>query len=92
VTSTIVWSRRSQQDLRRLDQHVADRVIDAMTRFAEQGQGDVTRLVGTEEFRLRVGDWRVRFVVRARVDEGEPGRVIEVLRVLPRGRAYRDMA
>jgi mRNA-degrading endonuclease RelE of RelBE toxin-antitoxin system len=46
--------------------------------------GDVVRLAGTEEWRLRVGDWRVRF-------ERDPrARMIYVLRVLPRGRAYRD--
>ena len=36
------------------------------------------------QWRLRVGDWRVRF-------SRDPGsRTILVLRVLPRGRAYRD--
>jgi mRNA interferase RelE/StbE len=47
--------------------------------------GDVVRLADVQdEWRLRVGDWRVRFT-RDR-DTG----VIQVLRVLPRGRAYRD--
>jgi hypothetical protein len=32
----------------------------------------------------QVGDWRIRFVR----DEGE--RLISVIRILPRGRAYRD--
>jgi mRNA-degrading endonuclease RelE of RelBE toxin-antitoxin system len=32
---------------------------------------------------LRVGDWRVRF-------QRDSSGVIQVLRVLPRGRAYRD--
>lgn len=47
--------------------------------------GDVVRLAGIDdEWRLRVGDWRVRFT-----RDLETG-VIQVLRVLPRGRAYRD--
>ncbi|MFN8525031.1 MAG: hypothetical protein U0821_18200 [Chloroflexota bacterium] len=33
---------------------------------------------------MRVGDWRVRFSV------DDAARVVYVLRVLPRGRAYRD--
>lgn len=37
---------------------------------------------GTDELRLRVGEWRVRF-------RREPaGRELIILRVLPRGRAY----
>jgi mRNA interferase RelE/StbE len=42
------------------------------------------RTLGLEEWRLRVGDWRVRF------DRDDEARVIVVLRVLPRGRAYRE--
>jgi mRNA interferase RelE/StbE len=42
------------------------------------------RLQGVErEYRLRVGDWRVRFTL------DEAIRVMTVLRVLPRGGAYR---
>ncbi len=61
------------------------RVVDAVKRLSQTGEGDVVRLVGASppEYRLRVGDWRVRF---ARDDENA---VIHVLRVLPRGKAYR---
>jgi mRNA-degrading endonuclease RelE of RelBE toxin-antitoxin system len=38
--------------------------------------------LNTVEWRLRVGDWRVRFAF------DDQQRVIVVLRVLPRGRAY----
>ena len=55
-----------------------------MLRLAESGYGDVRKLQGTDfEWRLRVGDWRVRFVY----DYEET--IIRVVRVLPRGRAYR---
>jgi mRNA-degrading endonuclease RelE of RelBE toxin-antitoxin system len=44
----------------------------------------VTRLQGvSDEWRLRVGDWRVR----SRYDH--PTRTLEVLGILPRGQAYR---
>jgi len=36
------------------------------------------------EFRLRVGDWRVRYELDIEAE------LLIVLRVLPRGRAYRD--
>jgi mRNA interferase RelE/StbE len=59
-------------------------VWGAVSRFAATGRGDVKRLQGLPtEFRLRVGKWRVRFSL----DEARP--VIHILRVLPRGEAYR---
>ena len=49
------------------------------------GLGDVVRLSGRAgEFRLRAGDWRVRFTL------DHTTQTVAVLRVLPRGRAYRD--
>lgn len=60
-------------------------MLTAIYRFADTGLGDVTRLQGIEvEYRLRVGDWHVRFQIVNR------NRTVEVIRVLPRGRAYRD--
>jgi len=81
-----VFAPRARRDLRRLDPPVQRRVVDALDRLTgDPPAGDVVRLAGVEdEWRLRVGDWRVRFT-RDR-DTG----VIQVLRVLPRGRAYRD--
>jgi mRNA-degrading endonuclease RelE of RelBE toxin-antitoxin system len=71
--------------LKRLDSPVQRRVVDAVQHFARTGEGDVVRLVDVKppEYRLRVGDWRVRF---ARDDERP---LLHVLRVLPRGKAYR---
>lgn len=43
---------------------------------------DVLKLTGQDTWRLRVGDWRVIF------ERDETIRVIGVVRVLPRGRAY----
>lgn len=55
--------------------------LDGLVR-GEARSGDVRRL-SRDEWRLRVGDWRIRF------GRDEDARVIVVLRVLPRGRAYR---
>lgn len=85
MTRPILWAKRAADELRRLDRVTAQRIGRAVERYAEAEYGDVRRLRGSDdELRLRVGDWRVRFRVNS--DTG----AIEVLRVLPRGRAYRD--
>jgi len=82
---SIRWTPAAEKDLRRLDYGLQDRVRQALARLAGTGHGDVRKLEGVpDEFRLRVGDWRVRF--RFDDDTG----TIDVLRVLPRGRAYPD--
>jgi len=61
----------------------ARRVRHAVERFAEFGAGNVKKLQGIDppEYRLRVGDWRVRF------DQEE--KVIRILRVRNRKEPYR---
>lgn len=85
MSREIRWLPRAQRDLKRLDPPVRRRVIDAVKHFALTGEGDVVRLVDVEppEYRLRVGDWRVRFA------RDEEHRLLHVLRVMPRGKAYR---
>lgn len=80
-----VFTARARRDFRRLDPPIQRRITDALDRLvADPPVGDVAKLAGTEdEWRLRVGDWRVRFT---RVSTG----TVYVLRVLPRGRAYRS--
>lgn len=76
-------TRRAERDLRRLDPPVRARVLDALALLvSEAPAGDVVKLVGKQEWRLRVGEWRVRFGL------DREARVVVVLRVLPRGRAY----
>ena len=76
----------ARRDIKRLDRRVQDRVIGALSGLvAKPPTGDIRRLTGQPpEWRLRVGDWRVRF----RRDPAT--RTVTILRVLPRGRAYRD--
>jgi mRNA-degrading endonuclease RelE of RelBE toxin-antitoxin system len=99
VTVEIVITDNAERDLRRLDRQVAQRVAQAIQRYAHDGLGDVRRLHGTaDEFRLRVGGWRVRFTDQVEQRPADPPatgvvevRTIMILRVLPRGRAYRDL-
>jgi len=78
----IVWTEPAKADVRRLDKPTAMRILAALHRFADSGDGDVKALQGMEELRLRIGDYRLFFVCIA-VD------TIEVRRVLHRRETYR---
>jgi mRNA interferase RelE/StbE len=79
-------TRTAQRDLRRLDPPIRTRVHDALRTLAEDPHraGQLRKLTGAPESRLRIGDWRALVLL------DEQQRVIQVTRVLPRGRAYRD--
>ena len=80
----IRWSRRARADLRRLDRVVRNRVLASVRRYAETEQGDMELLHGPgREWRLRVGDWRVK--VRFNRQES----IMAVTRVQHRSEAYR---
>jgi len=79
----IAWTEQAKADVRAFDKLTAMRILSALHRFAESGTGDVKALQGdVEELRLRVGDYRLFFVLTG--DE-----VIEVRRVRHRREAYR---
>ena len=79
----IDWTEPALEDMAALDKGIARRVKRAVERFAATGAGNVKKLQGIEppEYRLRVGDYRVRFQL---ADE-----IIRVLRVHNRREAYR---
>jgi mRNA interferase RelE/StbE len=79
----IEWSEESLEDLAALEKRNARQIKAAVERFAETGAGKVKKLQGIDppEFRLRVGDFRVRFQVA--------GDTLVILRVLNRKDAYR---
>ncbi len=79
-----VVTPQAERDLRRLDAQVRARVFDALDRYVTDRQrGDVKKLHGKDnEWRLRVGDWRVRF----RVNSQEA--VVVILAVRNRREAY----
>lgn len=77
----IVWTDAARADVRRLDKPTAMRVLSALHRFAESGEGDVKALQGRDELRLRIADYRLFFVKTA---DG-----LEIRRVLHRREAYR---
>ena len=54
--------------------------IEQLARDPDSLKNNVTRLVGTKESRLRIGDWRVIY----RVD----GDNLLIIKIAPRGGAY----
>ena len=72
------FTPRARRDLRRLDRPVQRRIIEALDRLVgDTPAGDIVKLAGSDdEWRLRVGDRRVRFT---RDDK----QLVHVLRVLP---------
>ncbi|ADG07660.1 MULTISPECIES: type II toxin-antitoxin system RelE/ParE family toxin [Kyrpidia] len=84
MTYSVSWSRQALRDLQKLDKSTATRIIAAVETFAETGRGDVRRLSNADgEYRLRVGNWRVRFILNHK------SHLVVVIRVLPRSGAYK---
>jgi mRNA-degrading endonuclease RelE of RelBE toxin-antitoxin system len=79
----VEWTEAALEDMAALGKGIARRVKRSVERFAETGAGSVKKLQGIEppEFRLRVGDYRVRFHVGADT--------VSILRVRHRREAYR---
>jgi mRNA-degrading endonuclease RelE of RelBE toxin-antitoxin system len=57
-----IWESAARADLRRLDRETAMRILRALTRYGESGEGDVKQLTDREGLcRLRIGKWRIFF-------------------------------
>ena len=81
----VVITERAERELKHLARKEQSRIRSAIDALAAGPGGDLRKLQGREdEWRLRVGAWRVRF----RMDF--KARVVVILRVLPRGSAYHD--
>ena len=79
----VIWNDQAKAQLRSIDQPIALRILRALARYLETGEGDVKRLQNIEppEFRLRIGDYRVRF--------HDHGDIIRITAVKHRREAYR---
>ena len=78
-----VWPESVRSELRGIDREAARRILTALTRYGESGEGDVKALAGEwlGFTRLRVGDYRVIFSVAPEE--------ITVVRVRHRSDVYR---
>jgi mRNA interferase RelE/StbE len=79
----IEWTEAALEEMAALDRSIARRVKQAVERLADTGAGNLKKLQGVDppEYRLRVGNYRVRFYLE--------GKTIQVLRVRNRREAYR---
>lgn len=83
MAKKIIWTELGRADVRAIDRETAIGLLQSLARFLVSEEGDVIRLTGIDppEYRLRIGDYRVRFYDR--------GEAIEILRVRHRREAYR---
>jgi mRNA interferase RelE/StbE len=79
----LAYARRAEKDINRLDPQMRRRVLAALGQLSADPQtGQLRKLTGRSESRLRVGEWRILINLNLAT------RTIVVKRVLPRGRAY----
>lgn len=57
----VTYSNRAVRGLRRLHRQDAERLLSAIERLAESGDGDIVNLQGRDGYRLRVGQIRALF-------------------------------
>jgi len=79
----VEWSEAARADVRRIDREIAIRILEGLARFLSTSEGDVKLLQDSDpkEYRLRVGDYRIRFHV--------VGDTLQILSVKHRREAYR---
>jgi mRNA-degrading endonuclease RelE of RelBE toxin-antitoxin system len=83
MAKKIAWTDQGRADVRAIDRETALDLLHGLARFLASDEGDVKRLQGIDppEFRLRLGDYRVRF--------HDLGDTIEILHVRHRKDVYR---
>ncbi len=81
----VTYVKQAERSLRKLPKNTISRIQDKLAIIAEEPYGrhnNVTKLKDREEYRLRVGDWRVIYEIH----DGEL--IILVIKIAPRGSAY----
>ena len=80
---TITYQKQARKALKKMPSNTANRIMDKIDDYAANPQSqanNVKALKGSDEIRLRVGDWRVIMVET---------NVIDVVKIKPRGGAYK---
>jgi mRNA interferase RelE/StbE len=62
---TFIWPESARAELRAIERETAIRILRALDRYGDSGESDVKALTGEWQgyFRIRVGDYRVIFMV-----------------------------
>jgi mRNA-degrading endonuclease RelE of RelBE toxin-antitoxin system len=83
MAKRLIWTEQAKRQLRSIDQPIALHILHVLARYLESGEGDVKRLQNIEppEFRLRVGDYRMRF--------HDDGQSVRITAIKHRREAYR---
>lgn len=82
----IMFTKQADKSLRKMPRNIARRIRKKLSTIADapyKPHNNVTYLQNRPGYRLRVGDWRVIYEIR------NEQLIILVLRVRPRGEAYR---
>ena len=80
--SKFIWTDRAKEQLRAIDRDQAVAILHALSEYAESGKGQIKKLKGSGDLRLRVDGYRVRFEI---ADED----TYRILRVGHRKQVYR---
>jgi len=87
MSYSVLLSPRATRDLRRLPTHVSSRVTAALMALDEDPRPSGSRkLTGTDDWRIRVGDYRICY----RIDD--PSRQVSITRIAHRRDVYRPMS
>jgi mRNA interferase RelE/StbE len=76
----LIYADPALRDLRKVPKDIAERILRRVDAFAAGAPADVKKLVGRDEYRMRVGDYRIIFLLESDL--------ISVLRVIHRKDAY----
>jgi len=77
-------SQSSHRQVRKLLSETRERINQAIARLAEEtGPSRAKKLAGREGYRIRVGDYRIRY----QIDDG--AKVVVIYQVMARGDVYR---
>lgn len=82
----LLFTKQAQRTLQKLPRDKSAAIINRLERIARDPHAqdnNVTKLQNRPGYRLRAGDWRVIYEVR------NDQLIILVLRIAPRGEAYR---
>ncbi len=84
MSRRVEWAKRARKKLSRLDRPTRERIVGAIDLLVEEGRGDVRGFEDSkdDEYRLRVGNWRVLF---SYLEDG----TLLIHRVGPRGDVYK---
>ena len=80
--SRFQWTEQAKGELRKIERQQAMNILLELTRYGATGEGDVKRLKNSDQYRLRVGDYRVRFLA---LEDG----TLRIVHVRRRKDAYR---